>query len=80
MLLGWAQSDLSEKSGVSLRTLGRFEQGDASEASAKARDALYHAFVNADIEFIASNTDSAELDGVGLRWKPRHPHSGIKIV
>lgn len=79
MMLGWTQHDLAAKSGTSVRTVARFEN-EHEEQSPKARDALYAAFVNADIQFIAANSETSELDGVGLRWKPRFPHSGIKIV
>jgi transcriptional regulator with XRE-family HTH domain len=79
MMLGWTQGDLAAKSGVSARSLTRFENG-LDEPSPKVRDKLYRAFVNADIQFIAANTETVELDGVGLRWKPKLPHSGIKIV
>lgn len=78
MLLGWSQQDLVARSHVSLRSLTRFENGQ--ESSGKTKDALYRAFVIADIQFIAANTTSTEIDGVGLRWKPRLPHDGIKIV
>lgn len=79
MMLGWSQEDLVARSGVSARSLGRFEIGQG-RPSPKVREKLYRAFVNADIQFIAANTETVELDGVGLRWKPKHPHSGIKIV
>lgn len=78
IFLDWSQEDLVAKSGVSQRTLTRFENGHG--CSAKARDALYRAFVIADIQFIAANTSTGELDGVGLRWKPRLQHDGIKVV
>lgn len=79
MMLGWTQHDLAAKSGVTVRTVARFE-GGLDERSAKARDAFYRAFVECDIQFIAANGETPELDGVGLRWKPRLPHSGIKIL
>ncbi|MDW9819855.1 helix-turn-helix domain-containing protein [Sinorhizobium meliloti] len=79
ILLGWSQAELAGKSGVSIRSLTRFENGNDS-TSPKVREKLYDAFVSADIQFIAANNDTGVLDGVGLRWKPHHPHQGIKIV
>jgi ribosome-binding protein aMBF1 (putative translation factor) len=78
-LLGWSQEELSKRSGVSLRSLTRFESG-GDPASAKVRDKLYEAFQRGDLQFIAANSDSAELDGVGIRWRPKRPHNGIKIL
>ncbi|MBX9457294.1 MAG: helix-turn-helix domain-containing protein [Rhizobium sp.] len=77
--LGWTQEDLCQRSGVSLRSLTRFENGD-HQASAKVRDKLYDAFRNADLQFVAANTDGPELDGVGIRWRPKLPHNGIKVL
>lgn len=79
ILLDWSQEELSARSGVSIRTLTRFETG-SHDASSKVSDKLYRAFSNANIEFIAANSDDAMLDGIGLRWKPERPHNGIKIV
>ena len=78
-LLGWSQEDLCQKSGVSLRSLTRFESG-SDLASAKVRDKLYDAFRQAGLQFIAANTDDGELDGVGIRWRPKLPHNGIKVL
>lgn len=78
-LLGWSQEDLCKKSGVSLRSLTRFESG-GDLASPKVRDKLYNAFRQADLQFIAANTDNGEVDGVGIRWRPKLPHNGIKIL
>ncbi len=79
MMLGWTQDDLAAKSGVNVRTVQRFEK-EVDQGSAKPRDAFYRAFVECDIQFIAANGETSELDGVGLRWKPRLPHDGIKVV
>jgi transcriptional regulator with XRE-family HTH domain len=77
--LKWSQAELSEKAGVSLRSVTRFEDTDG-QPSPSVRDKLYNAFIAGGLQFIATNSDEAELDGVGLRFKPRHPHSGIKLV
>lgn len=78
-LLGWSQEELCKRSGVSIRSLTRFESGNDT-GSAKVRDKLYEAFRDADLQFIAANTDGPELDGVGIRWRPKQPHNGIKIL
>jgi transcriptional regulator with XRE-family HTH domain len=79
ILLSWSQDELARRSGVSVRTLTRFEN-ENENPSPKVRDKLHRAFSNADIQFIASNTDDGEIDGLGVRWKPRTPHNGIKVI
>ncbi|OWV90371.1 helix-turn-helix domain-containing protein [Rhizobium sp. R693] len=78
-MLGWTQQELAAKSGVSARHVVRFENG-RDDQYPKLREQLYRAFADTDIQFIAANTDTTELDGLGLRWKPKRQHSGIKIV
>lgn len=79
ILLGWSQVDLSKSSGVAVRSLSRFEDGKGEQSPA-VRDKLYDAFVEAGIQFIASNSDGIEPDGIGLRYKPLGPGTGIKIL
>jgi transcriptional regulator with XRE-family HTH domain len=77
--LGWSQEELAGKAGVSLRSLSRFEK-IAAEPSAKVRDKLYRAFLDGGLQFIATNSESGELDGVGVRRRPEKPHQGIRIL
>lgn len=79
ILLGWSQNELSEKSGVGLRSVTRFE-AEKGHQTPSVRDKLYEAFVRAGIQFIAANTDTEELDGIGLRYRPIKPNTGIKIL
>jgi transcriptional regulator with XRE-family HTH domain len=79
ILLAWSQADLAGKSGVSILSLTRFENGNDA-GSPKVREKLYNAFAVAGIQFIAANNETGAIDGVGLRWKPLFPHQGIKII
>lgn len=78
ILLGWSQQDLCKHAQIGLRTLARYET--SKEPSPKVSETLYRAFIAADIQFIAANSEGTELDGVGLRWRPKHPHQGIKVL
>lgn len=81
ILLGWSQKKLSEKSDVGLRSITRFEADKSSgHETASAREKLYDAYTKAGIQFIATNSQTGELDGVGLRFKPNNPFDGIKIL
>lgn len=79
VLLGWSQEDLCKQARIGLRSLTRFESGKESP-SPKVREALYRALTAADIQFIAVNSETSELDGIGLRWRPKYPHQGIKVL
>lgn len=79
ILLGWSQDELSEKAGVGVRTITRFEASTDQQMPA-VREKLYDAFVAGGIQFIASNSHTDRLDGVGLRFKPTNPQDGIKIL
>jgi len=70
---------LSQKAGIAVKSVSRFEDGKGS-LSPTIRDKIYEAFVNAGIQFIATNTDDAEIDGIGLRFKPKYPEKGIKVL
>ena len=78
-LLDWSQEDLSEKAGVGLRSVSRFESKGGT-ATPVVRQKLYEAFKQGGIEFIASNSMTNDLDGVGLRFRPHNPNDGIKII
>ncbi len=64
-LLDWTRSDLSERSGVGISALMRFESADGVPAgNIKTIDAVKKALEEAGIEFIGSPDSQA-----GVRWK-----------
>lgn len=79
VLLRLSQAELCKKAGVGVRSLSRFEDGKGEE-SPTVREKLYDAFQEAGIQFIASNNDGSEPDGLGLRFKPSNPGRDIKIL
>ena len=67
-LLGWSQSELAERAGLSLPTVKRLEGGFGPRVSDEARAKLQRAIEAAGIEFIGENGGA---EGLRLR-KPRH--------
>jgi transcriptional regulator with XRE-family HTH domain len=66
-LLGWSQSELASRAGLSLPTVKRLEAGFGPRVSEEARGKLRRAIEAAGIEFIDENGG-----GRGLRFtKPR---------
>jgi transcriptional regulator with XRE-family HTH domain len=64
-LLNWTRSELSERSGVGVSALMRFESADGVPAgNIKTIDAVKKAFEEAGIEFIGTPDSQA-----GVRWK-----------
>ena len=64
-LLDWTRSDLSERSGVGISALMRFESADGVPAgNIKTIDAVKKALEEAGVEFIGSPDSQA-----GVRWK-----------
>lgn len=64
-LLDWTRSELSEKSGVGISALMRFESADGVPAgNIKTIDAVKKALEEAGIEFIGTPDSQA-----GVRWK-----------
>ncbi len=64
-LLDWTRSELSERSGVGISALMRFESADGVPAgNIKTIDAVKKAFEEAGIEFIGTPDSQA-----GVRWK-----------
>lgn len=78
-LLGLSQQELALRVGTSLKTISRLESGN-SPPSRKLNEALHSVFAAADVQFTAANTDSGDLDGVGVRRRPTLPHQGVKIL
>ena len=66
-LLGWSQSELAARAGLSLPTVKRVETGTGPRVSDDARAKLERALEAAGIEFLDENGG-----GLGVRfWKPR---------
>lgn len=63
-LLGWSQSDLADRAGLSLPTVKRLEGGYGPHVSDEAQIKLRHALEGGGIEFIDENGGGA---GVRLR-------------
>ena len=66
-LLGWSQSELAERAGLSLPTVKRLEGGFGPRVSDEARAKLQRAIEAAGIEFIDENGGGP---GVRLRKRP----------
>jgi transcriptional regulator with XRE-family HTH domain len=67
-LLGWSQTQLGEKAGLSLPTVKRVESGRGPRVSDEARYALQVALEAGGVEFIEENGGGA---GVRLRKRRR---------
>jgi transcriptional regulator with XRE-family HTH domain len=67
-LLGWSQSELAARAGLSLPTVKRVEGQAKARASDDARIKLQRALEAAGIEFIAENGGGP---GVRLRKRPK---------
>jgi transcriptional regulator with XRE-family HTH domain len=63
-LLGWSQSELAERAGLSLPTVKRLEGGFGPRVSDEARAKLQRAIEAAGIEFIDENGG-----GLGVRFR-----------
>ena len=78
-LLGLSQVDLAKAAGLTQKSLGEFELGKRP-ITARANDKLRRFFDERSIQFIASNLETGELEGAGVRWKPVQLHTGIKVI
>ena len=66
-LLGWSQTQLAERAGLSLPTVKRVETESGQRVSDAARYALQRALESGGIEFIDENGG-----GSGVRLRKRH--------
>ena len=67
-LLGWSQSDLAQRAGLSLPTVKRVESGTGPRVSDEAQNKLQRALESAGVEFIDENGG-----GPGVRLRKRQP-------
>ncbi len=65
-LLGWSQSELAARAGLSLPTVKRLEAGFGPRVSDEARGKMQKAIEAAGIEFIHENGG-----GLGVRFKTK---------
>ncbi len=65
-LLGWSQSQLADRAGLSLPTVKRVETGKGPHVSDEARQKLKNALEAAGVVFIQENGG-----GVGVRLRKR---------
>jgi transcriptional regulator with XRE-family HTH domain len=70
-LLGWSQSKLAERAGLSLPTVKRVEINLGPRVSEEARNKLRRALESAGVEFIDENGG-----GPGVRLRKRHQKKG----
>jgi len=67
-LLGWSQSELASRAGLSLPTVKRVEAGSGPRVSDEARRRIQQALEIGGVQFIAENGGGP---GVRLRKRPR---------
>jgi transcriptional regulator with XRE-family HTH domain len=70
-LLGWSQSELGERAGLSLPTVKRVESGTGPRVSNEAQIKLQRALESAGVEFIPENDG-----GPGVRLRKRQQKKG----
>jgi len=78
-LIEMSQVELAKKAGITQKALGEFELGKR-KITARANEKLRRVFDEKNIQFIAANVESTELEGTGVRWKPSQPNAGIKTI
>ena len=69
-LLGWSQTNLAQRAGMSLPTVKRFETGRGANVSPEARQALQAALETAGVEFTNGDAPGVRLHA-RKRGKPR---------
>ncbi len=67
-LLGWSQTELASRAGLSLPTVKRVEGGFGPNVSEVARAKLQHALEAAGLEFLEENGA-----GIGVRFRKSRP-------
>jgi transcriptional regulator with XRE-family HTH domain len=67
-LLGWSQTKLAERAGLSLPTVKRVEAGKGPKVSTAAREKLQRALESGGVHFIQEDGG-----GPGVRLKKRRP-------
>ena len=69
-LIGWSQSQLAKRAGLSLPTVKRAETGAGPKVSDEARARIQHALEAGGVRFIVENGG-----GPGVRLRKRQPRS-----
>jgi hypothetical protein len=64
---------------VTQKALSDFEL-DKKPLTAKASDRLRKTLEEHNVQFIAVNSDSSEIVGAGVRWRPKHHGMDIKVL
>jgi transcriptional regulator with XRE-family HTH domain len=72
-LLGWSQSELAKRAGLSLPTVKRVEAGAGPRVSNEARNRVQHALETGGAQFISENGG-----GPGVRLRKRQPKTSKK--
>ena len=67
-LLGWSQTELANRAGLSLPTVKRLETGVGPKVSNEARDRIQRALESGGVIFISENGG-----GPGVRLRRRRP-------
>lgn len=78
-LLGWTQLELARRSGLTQKALSDFEL-NKKPLTAKASDRLRKVLEEHNVQFLAANTESSEIVGAGVRWRPESHGMDIKIL
>ncbi|MBB2789233.1 UNVERIFIED_ORG: transcriptional regulator with XRE-family HTH domain [Rhizobium esperanzae] len=78
-LLGWSQEQLAARCDITAKSLSDIESGKrrpTARTSAKIRKVLE----DANVQFIAANSDGSEIIGAGVRWRPAQSNLSLKII
>lgn len=67
-LLGWSQSELADRSGVSQKSLSDVELGK-KPLTLKLSDRLRSVIQENGVEFTARRINGSEITGAGVRWQ-----------
>ena len=70
-LLGWSQTDLAKKAGLSLPTVKRFETAAGARVSADAAAAMRQAIERAGVEFTNGTWPGVRLVGMPSKGRSR---------
>jgi len=78
-LLGMRQVEVAMMAGITQKELSDLET-ERKSPTAKISEKLRTAFEASGLQFIAVNSASSRLDGLGVRWRPASNKMELKIV